>query len=355
MRGRFAPTPSGRMHLGNIFAMFAAWLSARSDPHGTIALRIEDIDTPRVVPDADRWIMDDLTWLGLDWDGDPVYQSRRGDIYATAFETLRKLPLEAVTSDFPLVYPCFCSRADIKAASAPQEGDGSTRYPGTCRRAYAVDPRGASLRIRRGDRHAWRIAMPDSDFGAVNVADRVFGGQRFELSRDVGDSVIRRSDGLFSYQLAVVVDDLLMGVDDIVRGRDLLRSAALQIWIRRRLVDAGFAGFQTMSGDPVSFATLAPSALYPAYAHLPLVDDGARHRLAKRAHSFDVGRLREEGVRPEQIIGYCAWMLGLREPGQRHPEAITARVALSLFSWDRVSSDTHDHVIVDPSRLRDLR
>lgn len=268
MSGRFAPTPSGRMHIGNVYAMLAAWLSARSQPQGRIALRIEDIDTPRVVPDADRLIMDDLAWLGLDWDGDPVYQSRRDDLYREAFRTLR--------GDGGLgesrVFPCFCSRADIRAASAPQEGDGFSVYPGTCRRRWADDPDDVRLRLERGDRHAWRVAVPavghagdDGDSGknrsdgcdccdvsggnngntgdmgdSVTFQDRVFGPQRFVLSRDVGDAVVLRSDGLFSYQLAVVVDDLLMGVDDIVRGRDLLPSTALQMWIRRLLLDRGF-------------------------------------------------------------------------------------------------------------------
>lgn len=341
MRGRFAPTPSGRMHLGNVYAMLAAWLSARSDPRGTIALRIEDIDVPRVMPDADRWIMDDLAWLGLDWDGEPVYQSRRLALYREAFEALRGAATAAVSPDVPLVYPCFCSRADIRALSAPQEGDGFTRYPGTCRRACACDPQTATDRVRRGDRHAWRIAMPETDYGEIRFTDRVFGMQRFELARDVGDSVIRRSDGLFSYQLAVVVDDALMGIDDVVRGRDLLRSTALQIWIRRCLSDTNRAP-----------ATSLPC---PAYAHLPLVDDAAHHRLAKRERSCDMGRLREEGVAPEQVIGYCAWMLGLREPGQGAPCAMAARDVLPMFSWNRVALDTRDHMAVDWRALKRVR
>lgn len=340
MSGRFAPTPSGRMHIGNVYAMLAAWLSARSQPQGRIALRIEDIDIPRVVPDADRWIMDDLAWLGLDWDGDPVYQSRRDDLYREAFQTLR--------GDGGLgesrVFPCFCSRADIRAASAPQEGDSFSVYPGTCRRRWADDPDDVRLRLERGDRHAWRIAVPaaghmggdvgDGDSGknrsggnngntgdtgdSVTFQDRVFGPQRFVLSRDVGDAVVLRSDGLFSYQLAVVVDDLLMGVDDIVRGRDLLPSTALQMWIRRLLLDRGF-GADAAGDCPVAttVATTAASAATPMYAHLPLVDDRAHRRLAKRERSYDLGMLRSDGVEPEQIIGYCAWMLGLCDDGER--------------------------------------
>lgn len=347
MQGRFAPTPSGRMHIGNIYAMLAAWLSARSDAHGRIALRIEDIDTPRVVADADRWIMDDLFWLGLEWDGEPVYQSQRIDCYQSAFSALRGLPLAGVDGDVPPVYPCFCSRADIRAASAPQEGDGFVLYPGTCRRAYADNPQRVQTRLSNGDRHAWRVAVPQlgSPENRVQFDDRVFGLQSFDLSHEVGDSVVQRSDGLFSYQLAVVVDDLLMGVDDIVRGRDLLRSTALQIWIRRRLLEAGFgAGRRSTPCD----------AANPAYAHLPLIDDRTRRRLAKREHAFDLGRLRAEGVDPRQIIGYCSWVLGLREPGQSGPRAISAQEALELFSWSWPAADTRDHILTDPLSLRNI-
>ncbi|MDN5632781.1 glutamate--tRNA ligase family protein [Bifidobacterium mongoliense] len=432
MSGRFAPTPSGRMHIGNVYAMLAAWLSARSQPQGRIALRIEDIDTPRVVPDADRLIMDDLAWLGLDWDGDPVYQSRRDDLYREAFRTLR--------GDGGLgesrVFPCFCSRADIRAASAPQEGDGFSVYPGTCRRRWADDPDDVRLRLERGDRHAWRVAVPavghagdDGDSGknrsdgcdccdvsggnngntgdmgdSVTFQDRVFGPQRFVLSRDVGDAVVLRSDGLFSYQLAVVVDDLLMGVDDIVRGRDLLPSTALQMWIRRLLLDRGF-GADAAGACPV--ATTAASAATPMYAHLPLVDDRAHRRLAKRERSYDLGMLRSDGVEPEQIIGYCAWMLGLCDDGESsargersehdeglghgeksaldesptrqamserdqrivhddgeaerveslpmsahgEPRPMSAREALAAFSWEKVARVRRDHVLRDPAAL----
>ena len=146
MTGRFAPTPSGRMHMGNAYAMLAAWLSARAR-HERILLRIEDIDAPRAVPDADRWIMDDLAWLGLDWDGEPVYQSQRLDLYEAVFRRLRD-------ADPSPLYPCFCSRAEIRAASAPQEGDRFIIYPGTCRRLLAHDPHEVRRRIDAGVRHS---------------------------------------------------------------------------------------------------------------------------------------------------------------------------------------------------------
>ncbi len=338
----------------------AAWLSARAR-HERILLRIEDIDAPRAVPDADRWIMDDLAWLGLDWDGVPVYQSQRLDLYEEVFARLRDMPagplypcfcsraeIRAASApqegdrpvyqsqrldlyeevfarlrDMPAgpLYPCFCSRAEIRAASAPQEGDRFIVYPGACRRLGRSDPDGVARRLTDGARHSWRFAVPPAGApdGLVSFTDRVYGPRRFDLGADLGDVVMRRSDGLFAYQFVVTVDDLLMGVDDIVRGRDLLRSTALQEHVRALLLDMGLADRNR-------------PATRPAYAHLPLLDDAAGVRLAKREHAPDLGALRAQGVRPEQIIGYCAWALGLTD----HPQAMEAADALALFSWDAV-------------------
>ena len=327
MTGRFAPTPSGRMHMGNAYAMLAAWLSARAR-HERILLRIEDIDAPRAVPDADRWIMDDLAWLGLDWDGEPVYQSQRLDLYEALFRRLR----DATPS--PL-YPCFCSRAEIRAASAPQEGDRFIVYPGTCRRLLERDPYEVRRRLDAGARHSWRFAVPPANT-PQSFDDRVFGAQSFDLGVELGDVVLRRSDGLFSYQLVVTVDDLLMGVTDIVRGRDLLRSTALQIAVREQLLELG-----------VGSADL-PAAV-PEYAHLPLLDNAAGVRLAKRTRSLDLGVLRTQGVRPQQVIGYCAWALGL----VLQPRAMSAGEALAVFSWQRVRAHAADVRVPDdlPARL----
>lgn len=332
MPGRFAPTPSGRMHIGNIYAMLGAWLSARSS-NDAIYLRIEDIDEPRVVPGAADLIMDDLQWLGLDWDGAPVYQSARHPLYEDALRTLQRLTIDdsgAVTADAtgnatPLIYPCFCSRADIRAASAPQEGDRFMIYPGTCRRLAETNPDEVRARLAQGRRHSLRIAMPASN-STIAFEDRVFGHQEFNVTREIGDSVVRRADGLFSYQLVVVVDDLAMGVDDIVRGRDLLRSNALQIWIRQALTD---------------------STDY-SYAHLPLIDNASGQRLAKREKSLDMGILRKHGVTPERVIGYCAWLLGLQgDPHSTHPQPMSAQEALTEFSWAKVRTDTADRSL-DP-------
>ncbi|WEV70144.1 glutamate--tRNA ligase family protein [Bifidobacterium sp. ESL0775] len=400
------------MHIGNVYAMLAAWLSAHAGDRsgegggngrdgdgdgqcGKVLLRIEDVDGPRAVKDADKWIMDDLHWLGLDWDGKPVYQSQRTEIYEEALRSLESMSLDDVidddsyhcetdifnglgsgsganglddkgneatrgcgeypdtarssswnnvasSSDFPLVYPCFCSRADLRAASAPQEGDRFLIYPGTCRKLLAKQPDEVRSRLEAGQRHSWRIAVPEeSSWGSVvTFDDRIFGHQGFDLPREVGDTVIRRSDGIFSYQLAVVVDDLLMGVNDIVRGRDLLRSTALQIWIRRALIASGFAakyGVEQVDG--------------PAYAHLPLIDDPTGTRLAKRKHSLDIGTLRADGVKPEQVIGYCAWLLGIRGPRDVHmpdasgPVAMSAREALEYFTFDDIRADKSDRIL----------
>ncbi|MEE1297004.1 MAG: tRNA glutamyl-Q(34) synthetase GluQRS [Bifidobacterium sp.] len=318
MTGRLAPTPSGRMHIGNIAAMLAAWLSARAAGE-RLLLRIEDIDGPRVVPGADRLIMDDLNWLGLDWDGEPIYQSQCLDVYE---EAQRALAADG------LLYPCFCSRAQIRAASAPQEGDGQVVYPGTCRTLSAEE---RASRIAAGERHSWRLAVPPpgSPDGEVAFDDRVFGPQRYDLGRDLGDTVLRRSDGLFGYQLAVSVDDALMGVDDIVRGRDLLRSTALQQWLKVKLADNGI-------GD----GTL------PAYAHIPLLDDPHGKRLAKRERSTDMGAMRAAGMRPEDVVGVAAWALGLAD--SERPVPMSAREALAAFSWDKVR---RDDVEIDPSML----
>ncbi|MBT1181477.1 tRNA glutamyl-Q(34) synthetase GluQRS [Bifidobacterium sp. CP2] len=347
MTGRFAPTPSGRMHIGNMTAMLAAWLDSRAHG-GRMLLRIEDIDTPRVLPDADRWIMDDLAWLGLDWDGEPVYQSRRLDLYEQA---LRLLEPQTVDGD-PLVYPCFCSRADIRAASAPQEGDGFQIYPGTCRRLMRDHPDEVAARLARGDRHSLRIAMPcggaacvgtgadGGTDGAVTVDDRVYGPQTFDLAHDIGDSVIRRSDGLFGYQFVVTVDDLAMGVDSVVRGRDLLRSAALQSFIRGRLIAGGFPAAASSAGS-LSDSDCIASPAHPVYTHIPLIDNAAGRRLAKRERSLDMGALRRCGVTAEQVTGVCAWLLRLVD----RPEPCTAHDLLDTFradGWEPLRADHTD-------------
>ena len=353
---RFAPTPSGRMHLGNIIAMLAAWLSVHAasagdssvdgtsshsldvgyhevheaqTPHGIVRLRIEDLDTARMLPDADRWIMDDLDWLGLDWDGEPVYQSQRTERYAQALAALA-----------PDLYPCFCSRSDIRAASAPQQGDGFTVYPGTCRRLLREQPQMVQDKVRWGLRHSLRLALPDASDprSVIEFDDLVFGRSTWNLARDIGDPVVRRSDGVFAYQLAVAVDDLDMGVTSIVRGRDLLTSTALQLWIRALLNEAAF------------HAANGQARTLPRFAHIPLLDDADGHRLAKREHSADIGALRSHGFSARQIIGYCAWLLGVRVTDEHRrfndqPVEMTPSEAAELFTWEPLRRDHRDRTL----------
>lgn len=349
MTGRFAPTPSGRMHIGNVYAMLAAWLSARSRGDRML-MRIEDVDKPRVIAGADRLMLDDLRWLGLDWDGEPIFQSQRTERYEYALKCLRSRGV---------LYPCFCSRADIRAASAPNEGDGFMVYPGTCRHLLRNHPGEVHSRLARGDQHSVRIAMPEpramSDGPFANLYtsseastpvrgdgiadcitsfdDCVYGPRHYDLPHEVGDSVIRRADGLFGYQLVVVVDDLDMGVDDIVRGRDLLRSTALQMWIRQCLLAGGFR--------PECASDARVSAEHPKYVHLPLIDNAAGRRLAKRERSLDMGALRARGVTPEQIIGYCAWLLRL----QSAPIPCKPADLLADFSWEPLRANHPDRAL----------
>ena len=343
--GRFAPSPTGHLHLGNIASMLIAWLAARL-ANGRIVLRIEDIDQPRTVKDADRWIMEDLHWLGLDWDGEPIWQSKRLDIYEQALHRIEKLHLlgsDGEESDERAVFPCFCSRRELREASAPQDFDGFFIYPGTCRH-YASSDSADLSHLLSSRRHSLRLAMPQEGAPGAqqSFCDACYGPQSWNLPHDVGDVVIRRSDGLFAYQLVVVIDDYLQGVNQIVRGRDLLRSTAIQMWIRRCLLAAqadqscvqqftapvvtNAQGFETSKNDPESGSENDcagnhvpsgsfgnPTAQAPLYLHTPLILDTDGTRLAKRRDSLEIATLREREVSAEAIIGYVAAVLGLTD------------------------------------------
>lgn len=369
MTGRFAPTPSGRMHIGNVYAMLGAWLSARKSGD-SIRLRIEDIDEPRVVPGAAETMMRDLEWLGLGWDDEPVFQSSRHALYQEALDLLGNLSIDEISDKVstigidsdnsdsygtaasdtinspgttPLIYPCFCSRADIRAASAPQEGDRFTVYPGTCRRLIASEPQRAKQRLANNDRHSMRIATADT---TITFHDEVFGTQQYNLAHDIGDIIVRRSDGIYSYQLAVTVDDLDMGITDIVRGRDLLRSNALQIYIRKALINAGFKPSEPTQPFHPADGSNKPDDVTISYAHLPLIDNAAGQRLAKRERSLDLGILTAHGATAQQIIGYCAWLLGLQgDLKHTKPQPMSADEALGVFSWDAVRANTSDRTL----------
>jgi glutamyl-tRNA synthetase len=280
---RFAPSPTGDLHLGGAWTALASWVWARRVDGGCL-LRVEDIDRPRVVRGARDRIEEDLAWLGLGWDGAPWLQSERTGAYEAAVERLAAADL---------VYPCDCSRAEVsRVASAPHEGE-ELVYPGTCRDR---DPRRAMKRPP-----ALRARVPDE---VVSHEDLVMGTFSQRLRRDVGDFVLRRGDGVFSYQLAVVVDDLAMGVTDVVRGADLLASTPRQIWLAKALEGRA-----------------------PRFGHVPMVVAGDGARLQKRSAGGVLRELREAGVPAEVIVGELAHGLGL---ANRNEPATAAEIAQSL-------------------------
>lgn len=298
IKGRFAPSPTGRMHLGNVYAALLSWLSAKSKG-GEWVLRIEDIDPTRSKQEfADR-IMDDLEWLGLTWDGEVTYQSKRQDIYEHYFELLRKEGL---------LYPCFCSRADLLATQAPHESDGRVVYKGTCRDLNPAD-------YPQGITPAWRMRVPDE---TIETTDGHYGAYRVHLPTEIGDFIVRRKDGAFAYQLVVVVDDLTMGITEVVRGRDLLLSTSQQLFLAQTL------------------RYLNTEKVFPevSYAHFPLLMNEAGQRLSKRDKSLDMGVLREQHS-AQEIIGFIAHLAGIT-PTQ-HP--ITPQELLPLFKWEKIPTE----------------
>jgi len=289
--GRFAPSPSGRMHLGNLWSCLLAWLAARSAGGGMV-LRLEDLDPDRCKRKYCDQVMLDLEWLGLDWDNQPVYQSQRTDLYAQAFQKLE---------DQGLIYPCYCTRAERLAASAPHRSDGVPIYDGRCGKLTDED----RAELSKTRRPAWRVRVPA---GERTFADLLQGAYREDLALDCGDFILRRSDGVYAYQLAVVVDDALMGVTQVVRGGDLLDSTPRQLWIQEKL---GFS--------------------HPEYGHVPLLLSPDGRRLAKRDRDQELGTLKERYTAPE-LVGRLALAAGLL------PEyvPVTPRELLPLFSWDKL-------------------
>jgi len=286
VRGRFAPSPTGLLHLGNAWSFWIAWLAARK-ADGEIILRMEDSDPDRSREEFSQAIVRDFSWLGLDWDAGygrpdaavpgPFAQSACQDIYAAALELLRGKGL---------VYPCFCTRKELRfLAGAPHMDDAGAPYPGTCRHRPAAER--AHLEAS-GRQFAWRVFCPEDAVWTFD--DRIQGPQRFSLPQCGGDFAVRRSDGVTAYQLAVVVDDVRMGVTQVVRGRDILPSVPRQMYL---------------------YACLAGAA--PEYAHVPLVLDSAGERLAKRHQGLTIQSLREAGIRPETIWGCLALWSGITE------------------------------------------
>jgi glutamyl-tRNA synthetase len=304
---RLAPSPTGALHLGNARTFLVNWLRARK--HGwRVVLRIEDLDGPRIKTGADRQAVDDLRWLGLDWDEGPVYQSPKLGIYGEAIESL----LASGRG-----YPCVCSRKEVEAAaSAPHAEDGAAVYPGTCRgRFVSID----EARRATGREPALRFAVPAGEAGGVEFTDRFSGTHRFDVPRDLGDFVIAKAPDAGdavqnrlwtpAYQLAVVVDDAAMGVTEVVRGDDLLDSTPRQILVYRAL---GLA-------DRI-----------PNYTHLPLITGPDGRRLAKRHGDTRLSFYRERGVTPGRVRALMARWCGIDSAG----ESCTVAQLLDGFNMD---------------------
>ena len=297
--GRFAPSPSGYLHAGNLLSLLLAWLDCRA-VGGRLIFRMEDLDPARSKPLYRDALAEDLRWLGLDWDEgwpDPAYaQSRRNDVYRAAFEQLKTLDL---------VYPCWCTRAQrLAAASAPHPGEAE------------ADPRCPCARLSRAQREAlalsgrppaWKLRVPDR---TITLVDGHYGPLSQNPAKEVGEPIIRRADGIYAYQLAAPVDDMLMGVTRVVRGRDLLSSTPRQHWL-----------IETLGGTP------------PQYWHGPLLTDGSG-KLSKRLGSLSTQVLRRE-LSPEALLGRLAFIAGLR------PEETPVSLGelLADFSWSRIPRD----------------
>ena len=290
--GRFAPTPSGRMHLGNVFAALVAWLSVRKD-QGYLVLRMEDLDTQRTSPEFAQVLREDLRWLGLDWDEETTPQSQRSGIYQQYFDKLEAMGL---------LYPCYCTRSQLHSVNAPHLSDGTYVYTGTCRN-LTEEERAAFNRAP-----AWRVKVPDQTW---TVEDRIQGTYTENLATHCGDFVVRRADGVYVYQLAVTLDDALAGVTQVVRGMDLLSSAPRQMYL------------QSLFGFP-----------HPEYAHVPMLLAPDGRRLSKRDKDLDLGYLREHTT-AEMLIGVLAHSAGLLEV----PVPVSAKELASVFSFEKIRGD----------------
>ncbi len=294
--GRLAPSPTGSLHLGNVRTFLWAWLSARAQG-GRVLLRVEDLDTPRVKPGSAERMIDDLRWLGFDWDGPVEVQTARREHYRRVFGRLAGR-----------IYPCKCTRGEIAAsASAPHEGDHELRYPGTCR---SYD----------GPAVNWRLRVEP---GLVEFDDRLFGRTSIDVAATLGDFAVAKAPDQPAYQLAVVADDLDQGVTEVVRGDDLIPSTARQILLTRAL-----------------------GAAPPAYGHVPLLVGPDGMRLAKRHGDARIATFRERGVTPERIIGVLAAWSGLGE-GDATPACLVPK-----WSWDRAP---RERIVLTPGRLADLK
>jgi glutamyl-tRNA synthetase len=297
-RGRFAPSPTGELHLGNARTALLSWLWARSEGGG-YTLRVEDLDLPRVRPGLAERQLDELRWLGLSWDDGPYFQSQRTRLYEDALEGLGGQ-----------VYECFCSRAEIAAVASAPQGDEGPRYPGTC--AQLTHSQRAQRRKTRAP--ALRLRVPS---GPLRFHDEIAGPQEFDTQAQVGDFVLRRADGIFAYQLAVVVDDAAMGITQVLRGADLLSSTARQILLFRLL------------GHPE-----------PRWAHAPLVLAESGERLSKRDRALSLSALRSRGADPRQVVAHLARLSGFDAPRECSPDDLAAQFSPQRISRQPVRAGT---------------
>ena len=277
--------------MGNVFSAMLAWLSVRSQ-NGEMVLRIEDLDPDRCRPEYAETLKDDLRWLGLDWDREQTPQSLRTAAYAREFDKL---------SDLGLVYPCYCTRGELHAASAPHASDGRVLYAGTCRNLTEAQ------RAEKTKKPAWRLAVPDKVYG---YTDGLQGYYEENLAAECGDFIIRRADGVYAYQLAVVTDDGDGGVTQVVRGMDLLDSTPRQLYLYELL------GLKA-----------------PDFYHVPLLTAPDGRRLSKREKDLDLGALRKTHT-PEQLLGKLAHLAGVLE----RPEPASAKEIAAVFDWKLVKT-----------------
>ncbi len=315
MKGRFAPTPSGRMHLGNVFSFLLCWLSAKSQ-NGNIMLRIEDLDIYRTKSEYTIAMMKDLVWLGLIWDEGPgfgitdenhlpenielsenapeYFQSTRTEFYEKELLKLERLNL---------LYPCFCSRAELHVANAPHASDGTYVYTRKC-----IHLSDAQRRVKKQTtQFATRIKVPDITVATTDICQ---GEYTQQISQECGDFILRRRDGVFAYQFCTPLDDGIQGVTEVVRGRDLLSSTARQTWL-----------MQTLGYTP------------PTYCHVPLLLAPDGRRLSKRDKDLDLGVLRQSYKTPHVIIGQLGYLAGLIPT----PTPISAQDLIPFFDWKKIS------------------
>ena len=304
---RLAPSPTGALHLGNARTFLINWALARQRGQ-RVVLRIEDLDGPRIKPETVQQAIDVLRWLGIDWDGEPMHQSADLSPYHAALRRLH---------DAGLLYPCQCTRKEIqRAQSAPHGDEHELRYPGTCRdtsfkfQVSGFECSSADHALLAADETiAWRVRVPDEP---ITFHDALHGAQKMNVQQQVGDFVVATKAGLPAYQLAVVVDDARQGVTEIVRGDDLLRSTARQLWLYRML-------------------DLTP---LPGYVHVPLVLGPDGRRLAKRHGDTRLMRYRDMGVPAARIVGLLAYWCGVT--AQREPmSAATFRQRFALDDLPR--------------------